>query len=76
MSDYSPTTYGTLNSKEDHRDHCRQGDTDKSSFKSSNLYLSLNFVACLVLGPINFVVYKIMYDSYGEGRAFFVSQVI
>lgn len=47
---------------------------DTASSRSARLCLSLNFLGCLVLGPVNFVVYKIMYDSFGEGRAFFVSQ--
>lgn len=49
---------------------------DKSAAQTTDrLCLSLNFLGCLVLGPVNFVVYKIMYNSFGEGRAFFVSQV-
>ena len=69
---HSPTTYGTMSTRQDEIE--RLG-IDKDSSQGDNLYLSLNFVACLIFGPVNFVVYKIMYDSYGEGRAFFVSQV-
>ena len=43
--------------------------------RSHKLFLTLNFLGCLVVGPINFVVYKVMYDSFGQGRSFFVSQV-
>ena len=81
-SSLSPTTYGTMKVMSSEGDtrvwdsgSSSSKDTHPPTSKSDNLYLSLNFFACLVLGPINFVVYKIMYDSYGEGRAFFVSQV-
>lgn len=84
MNTLSIPGYGSINS--DHIVHDKElgqvseGDRDMLDKDTPNgnqsLCLSLNFLACLVLGPVNFVVYKIMYDSYGEGRAFFVSQVI
>ena len=32
------------------------------------------FIGCLIVGPLNFVSYKVMYAAFGESRAFFVSQ--
>jgi drug/metabolite transporter (DMT)-like permease len=40
----------------------------------SNFWVYSNFFACLLVGPLNFVSYKVMYAAYGESRAFFVSQ--
>jgi drug/metabolite transporter (DMT)-like permease len=40
----------------------------------SNFWVYSNFIACLIVGPLNFVSYKVMYAAYGESRAFFVSQ--
>lgn len=34
------------------------------------------FLATLLIGPLNFVIYKIMFTAYGEANAFFVSQGI
>jgi drug/metabolite transporter (DMT)-like permease len=36
--------------------------------------LWVNFILCIAVGPLNFVMYKVMYSAYGDSRAFFVSQ--
>lgn len=41
---------------------------------TSSFWLYSNFISCLIVGPLNFVSYKIMYSAYGEKHAFFVSQ--
>jgi drug/metabolite transporter (DMT)-like permease len=41
---------------------------------SSQFWIYSNFISCLIVGPLNFVSYKVMYAAYGESRAFFVSQ--
>lgn len=41
---------------------------------SSPFWVYANFISCLIVGPLNFVSYKVMYAAYGESRAFFVSQ--
>jgi drug/metabolite transporter (DMT)-like permease len=40
----------------------------------SQFWVYSNFISCLIVGPLNFVSYKVMYAAYGESRAFFVSQ--
>lgn len=47
---------------------------NSTSTSVSNIWVYANFLACLVVGPLNFVSYKVMYAAYGEYRAFFVSQ--
>ena len=38
--------------------------------------LAFIMLLVIVLGPINFVLYKIMFESYGEGGSFFVSNAV
>jgi len=32
-------------------------------------------VAIMAVGPLNFLLFRVMYDSFGSSSAFFVSQV-
>jgi hypothetical protein len=32
-------------------------------------------VAIMAVGPLNFLMFRVMYDSFGASSAFFVSQV-
>ncbi len=34
------------------------------------------FLACILLGPLNFVLYKVMYTSFDDHEAFFVAQLV
>ena len=34
----------------------------------------LIFITFIILGPLNFIFYKLLYDSYGNRGAFFVNQ--
>ena len=38
------------------------------------LFLTMLLVICL--GPLNFVLYKVMFESYGEDGSFFVSNAV
>ena len=49
-------------------------NNEDSGHKPFSLLLWANFIACIVFGPMNFVLYKVMYSAYGDSRAFFVSQ--
>lgn len=40
-----------------------------------NLKISVIFMLCIILGPLNFVSYKIMYNNF-PNEAFFVSQAV
>jgi len=62
--------YGAVNSNIDAMHIDRAGKTDTT--QSWWLYSSI--ISILIVGPLNFVSYKIMYSAYGESRAFFVSQ--
>jgi drug/metabolite transporter (DMT)-like permease len=41
---------------------------------STSLWLWINFTLCIIVGPMNFILYKVMYSAYGDSRAYFVSQ--
>ena len=47
---------------------------NNKNIQNFNLYLYSNFILCLIFGPLNFITYKIMYNSFSEKYAFFVSQ--
>ena len=62
------TQYGSISGNEDSTSEQQLATSGKSS-KVFGV-----FVGCLIVGPLNFVSYKIMYAAFGESRAFFVSQ--
>jgi drug/metabolite transporter (DMT)-like permease len=46
----------------------------KDSELQNKSVLLTNFLLCISVGPLNFVMYKVMYAAFGDKRAFFVSQ--
>lgn len=42
----------------------------------SSIRVLITLIICVTIGPINFVLYKIMFAAFGERRAFFVSNCI
>lgn len=64
-----PRSYGTLSDV----DKEREGEKE-SECCDGKMCLSFVFFSCLLVGPVNFLVYKVMYSAFGDGRAFFVSQ--
>lgn len=63
--------YGSLSPLEIVNDKDQRVDSNKK-----NLLVWVNLVAVIALGPINFVTYKIMYNSYESECAFFVVQMV
>lgn len=64
INDKDKTKYGSL-------------DIDHQSTvvnEASSIWLWVNFILCIIVGPLNFVFYKVMYSAYGDSRAYFVSQ--
>ena len=51
-----------------------EGLTPTTGSTLGNPNLVGSFILCLLVGPLNFVLYKVMYAAYGDSRAFFVSQ--
>lgn len=47
---------------------------DVDSTEISSVWIYSNFIGCLIVGPLNFVSYKVMYAAFGPSHAFFVSQ--
>jgi drug/metabolite transporter (DMT)-like permease len=63
--------YGSIDNIE--RAECVQVEGDMDNAEPASKVFAV-FLACLTVGPLNFVSYKIMYAAFGESRAFFVSQ--
>jgi drug/metabolite transporter (DMT)-like permease len=71
--------YGSINIEKENINN----NTNNNKFISNllpkydnNSYTWIIFFSCCIVGPLNFVLYKIMYSSFDDTQALFVSQCV
>ena len=71
MTSLGGKKYGSLNIEDDDELEEEKGSKLVEKYK-------LAFIMCLViiLGPANFVLYKVMFEAYGSDGSFFVSNAV
>jgi drug/metabolite transporter (DMT)-like permease len=80
----SPQVYGSLDETtiimsdvtDDSSVDGRLGDKAIEAKRYARLQLMTIFVVTILLGPLNFVLYRITYAAYGKGNEFFVSNMV
>lgn len=63
-----------MTSKESNTSEYGAIDIQRASKRRYFVWIIL--LACILLGPLNFVLYKVMYTSFDDNEAFFVAQLV